>query len=102
TCGLTTNTGAGLEVVRRYFHTDDLPYTLTAAGATRSFATLSKAEAEAIDARVFGGMHFRTGCVRGVIQGNQVGRFAIQHSLRPLKDHGDHGDHGDQRDGDDE
>ena len=97
TCGLTTQTGAGLEVVRRYFHTDEIPYTLTAVGATRSFATLSQAEAEAVNARVFGGMHFRTGCVRGVIQGNQVGRFAIRHSLRPLprgKDHDDdHHDH---------
>jgi len=114
TCGLTTITGAGLEVLRRYFRTDELPYSLTAAGATRSFATLSQAEAEAVNARVFGGMHFRTGCVRGVIQGNQVGRFAIRHSLRPLPhgkghddDHHDHdgdgyGHGGDDHDRDDD
>lgn len=85
TCGLTTQTGAGMEVLRRYFGTDDLPYSLTAAGATRSYANLMEAEDEAVDARVFGGMHFRTGCARGIIQGNQVGRFVIQHSLRSLK-----------------
>jgi hypothetical protein len=85
TCGLTTNTGAGLEVLRRYFRTDDLPYTLTGAGATRTFARLSQAEAESVDARVFAGIHFRTGCARGIIQGKQVGRFVIQHSLRPAK-----------------
>jgi hypothetical protein len=85
TCGLTTNTGAGLEVLRRYFRTDTLPYTLTAGGLTRSFARLSQAEDEAVSARVYGGMHFRTGCERGIIQGRQVGRFAIQHSLRELK-----------------
>jgi hypothetical protein len=85
TCGLTTNVGAGFEVLRRYFRTDSLPYTLTAAGHTRSFSRLAEADAEAVSARVFGGMHFRTGCQRGTLQGRQVGRFVIQHSLRPLE-----------------
>lgn len=86
TCGLTNNTGAALEVLRRFFGTDDIAYTLTAAGAnTRSFSSLSQAEAEAVDARVFGGMHFRTGCVQGIRQGNKVGRFVILHALKPIK-----------------
>ena len=85
TCGLTTNVGAGLEVLRRYFRTDALPYTLTTpAGLTRSFKRLAEADAEAVSARVLGGMHFRTGCRRGILQGRQVGRFVMQHSLRPL------------------
>jgi hypothetical protein len=82
TCGLTTSVGAGFEVIRRYFRTDVLPYTQTAGGLTRSFAKLSDADAEAVSARVFGGMHFRSGCRRGITQGRQVGRFVIQHSLR--------------------
>lgn len=98
TCGLTTNVGAGLEVLRRYFRTDSLPYTMTAAGLTRSFSRLAQADAEAVGARVFGGMHFRTGCARGIIQGRQVGRFVIQHSLRAMDDRG-HGAHG-RHDGD--
>jgi hypothetical protein len=86
TCGLTNNTGAALEVLRRFFGTDDIAYTLThPAGLTRSFSSLSQAEAEAVDARVFGGMHFRTGCVQGIRQGNKVGRFVIQHALKELK-----------------
>lgn len=85
TCGLTTNVGAAFEVLRRHFRTDALPYTLTAAGLTRSFKRLAEADAEAVSARVFGGMHFRTGCRRGILQGRQVGRFVIQHSLRPIK-----------------
>ena len=51
-----------VEVLRRFFGTDDIAYTFTAAGLTRSYASLSQAAAEAVDARVFGGMHFRTGC----------------------------------------
>jgi len=85
TCGLTTNTGAAVEVIRRFFGTDNIAYTFTAAGLTRSYSTLSQAAAEAVDARVFGGMHFRSGCVQGVRSGEQVGRFVIQHALKPLK-----------------
>ena len=85
TCGLPTIAGAAAEVLRRYFGTDAVGYTMTAAGVTRTFATLSQATADAVDARVFGGMHFRTGCVHGVRHGSQVGRFVFQHSLRPAK-----------------
>jgi hypothetical protein len=85
TCGLPTIAGAATEVLRRYFGTDAVGYSMTAAGVTRTFATLSEATADAVDARVFGGMHFRTGCVHGVRHGSQVGRFVIQHSLKPVK-----------------
>jgi hypothetical protein len=86
TCGLTTNTGAAVEVLRRFFGTDAISYTFTAAGITRSYRSLSQAAAEAVDARVFGGIHFRTGCEQGVRMGAQVGRFVIQHALEPVKD----------------
>ena len=88
TCGLTTNTGAAVEVIRRFFGTDDIAYTFTAAGLTRSYSSLTQAANEAVDARVFGGMHFRSGCVQGVRQGEHVGRFVIQHALKPLKKNG--------------
>lgn len=88
TCGLPNNTGAALEVLRRYFGTDDIAYTLTASGLTRSYSSLSQAEAEAVDARVFGGMHFRTGCVVGIRQGEKVGRFVILHALKEIKGKG--------------
>lgn len=93
TCGLTTNTGAAVEVLRRYFGTDQLPYTFTAfdvfivpgQAMTRSYESLSQAAAESVDARVYGGMHFREGCEKGVRQGERVGRFVIQHYLKSLK-----------------
>ncbi len=82
TCGLTTNTGAATEVLRLYFGTDRLPYVFTAGGITREFASLRQADAEAVDARVFGGMHFRSGCVQGIRQGARVGRFVFRQQLR--------------------
>lgn len=80
TCGLTNNAGAAFEVLRRFFGTDDIACTLTAAGITRSYSSLSHAGAEAVDARVFGGMHFRTGRVQGLKQGEKVVRFVILHA----------------------
>jgi hypothetical protein len=37
------------------------------------------------DARVFAGIHVRTGCVQGVRQGGKVGAFVFQNFLRPLR-----------------
>ena len=84
TCGLTTNSGAASEVLERYFGTENLPFTLTAGGVTQTFLTLTQARDASVDARVHAGIHFRTGCRLGIIQGAQVGRFAYQHYLRPL------------------
>ena len=85
TCGLTINAGAASEVLQRFFGTADLPFTLTAGGETLSFADLDAARAASVDARVHAGIHFRTGCRLGVVQGRQVGRFEYQHLLRPAK-----------------
>ena len=78
TCGFTSASGAYFEVLRRFFGTDAVSYTYTAHAPgvvlpapmaalppkdiTRSFATLSQAVADTVDARVNAGIHFRSGC----------------------------------------
>lgn len=84
TCGLTTNVGSVTEVLRQYFGTDKIAYTFTAAGITRNYQRLSDADEDAVDARVYGGMHFRTGCEQGIRYGGKVGKFMVQSQLRPL------------------
>ena len=100
-CGLTNASGAHAEILRRFFGTDDIAWGFTfnaplvplpaplqplpAKPITRTFVSLHEATDEAVDARVYGGMHFREGCVKGVTQGAQVGRFVFQHALRPLR-----------------
>jgi hypothetical protein len=100
-CALPTGTGAATEVLRRFFGTDHVAFTrsfnappvalpapmaaLPAKLITRSFESLSQAAAEAADARIFAGIHFREGCQAGVRQGTQVGRFVVRQSLQPLK-----------------
>ena len=54
---------------------------------TRSFASLSDAAAEAMDARVYAGIHFREGCRAGARQGTQIGQFVVRQSLRPTDSH---------------
>jgi len=94
-CGLPNQSGAAVEVLRRYFGSDALPFSRTVAlppiaglpgkTVTRGYATLRQAAAESASARVYAGIHFRSGCVLGVKQGEQVGRFVVQHYLRPLR-----------------
>ena len=106
-CGLTNASGAHTAVLRRYFGTDDIAWGFTfnapsvplpaplqplpTKPITRAFASLREALAESVDARVYGGMHFREGCIKGAIQGSLVGSYVFRHALRPLSGGRNHG-----------
>jgi hypothetical protein len=53
---------------------------------TRSFSSFSEALAEIIDARVFGGIHFRTSCLRGTALGGSVADYVSRHAMRARGD----------------
>jgi len=55
-------------------------------GTTRSFDSFSDATAEIADARVFGGIHFRTSCVRANALGRSVADYVSRHAMRPRGD----------------
>jgi len=55
-------------------------------GTTRSFPSFSAATAEIADARVFGGIHFRTSCVRGNALGQTVAAYISSHAMQRLDD----------------
>ena len=55
-------------------------------GTTRSFPNFSAATAEIADARVFGGIHFRTSCVRGDALGQSVAAYVSSRAMRRLDD----------------
>ena len=77
-CALPTSAGAGAEVLRQFFGSDDIAFTRTFAASpvalpapmtalpgktiTRTFHSLSEAVEEAQSARVYDGLHFREGC----------------------------------------
>jgi hypothetical protein len=80
--------GAASEVLRRFFHDDDIAFTTTSgvpfAGITRSFDSFSQAARENGKSRIYAGIHFRSAVEDGIKQGKQIGRFAFTHTLRPL------------------
>jgi hypothetical protein len=53
---------------------------------TRSFASFAAATAEIADARVFGGIHFRTACIRGNAVGRAVAGYISTHAIRAFGD----------------
>jgi hypothetical protein len=80
-------TGATLEAVRAFFGTDRMTVNLVSGrypGGPRTFTRLSDAMDEVIDARVWGGIHFRTADVVGARIGTQVGRWMEQHYFQPV------------------
>jgi hypothetical protein len=49
---------------------------------TRTFSSFSDAVAEVANARVFGGIHFRTSCVRANTLGRAVADYVSRHAMR--------------------
>ncbi len=80
--------GASAEVLRRFFRSDDIPFTTTSgvpfAGLTRSYTSFSQAAAENGDSRVYAGIHFRSAVEDGFKQGEKIGHFVFTHALQSL------------------
>ena len=57
-------------------------------GVTRRFTNFSAALEEIKNARVFGGIHFRTACVDGTALGISVGDYVMAHALLPTGEGG--------------
>jgi len=66
---------------------DNTSFTVTSESrpGTRSFSSFSSAVSEIADARVFGGIHFRTSCDLGNTLGRAVANFIATHAMRPLE-----------------
>jgi hypothetical protein len=85
--GHTTYAGAAEEVLEHLFGGHPgVVIKLTssmAPGVIESYATFDQIAEGVVDARVLGGIHWRTSSVRGRRVGQQVGAFAVCHFLRP-------------------
>jgi PAP2 superfamily len=53
-------------------------------GTTRSFERLSQALKEIVDARVWGGIHFRTADMQGTVLGKKVAHYLGKHYFEPV------------------
>src|SRR5262245_59766710 len=81
---------AAAEVLAHFFGADTISFTTTSGapfpGITRSFTSFSQAAQENANSRVYAGIHFRSACRDGLIQGARVGRYVFEHTLRPAFD----------------
>jgi hypothetical protein len=77
--GHATVSPAAGTVLKAYFG-DGAAFPLTSEilpGVTRSYSNISQAVDEAFDARIYGGIHFRSACRDGQLMGNQVGSLVM-------------------------
>lgn len=89
--------GAVTEAIRRYFHTRRMTLTLIGATfppgttTTRTYRYLDDVVDEIEDARVYGGMHFRTSVEDGADIGRRVAKLVDKKQFRPARQGGKHG-----------
>jgi hypothetical protein len=84
--GHSTASGAASAVLAAFFG-DNNDFSVTSEftpGVTRNFTSFSGAELEVRDARVFGGIHFRTACIDGQALGKRVAAYVLANALRPI------------------
>jgi hypothetical protein len=83
--------GSVVEVLRAYFGTDQLHFTMSSPAPgllqpVRSYDRFSQVLTDILDARVYGGMHYRNSTVVGAELGRKVARQAIEHFFLPRGD----------------
>ena len=87
---------ASTETLKFFFGTNDVSFSMDSnvpalMNSVRTYVRLSDALAEVLDARIYGGMHYRNSTRIGANMGKQVSRFTTRHFFRPAKQHGNNG-----------
>ena len=83
--------GAVVETLRTYFGTDSLDFAMTSAAngliqPVRRYHTFSGALTDILNARIYGGMHFRNSTVQGAMIGKQVAQQMLSGYFLPQQD----------------
>ncbi|MEY2434035.1 MAG: hypothetical protein QOC92_3760 [Acidimicrobiaceae bacterium] len=85
--GHSSFSGAGAEILARFFCTDAIAFTLVSdsgGGVERSFPSFSSAAAEAGRSRVLGGQHFEFSNQAGLTAGRLIADEVIDTALQPV------------------
>ena len=80
--------GAVLNTFGEFFGTDKVAFDVNSGrfpGQPRHFDRFSRALKEVIDARVWGGIHFRTADVQGTVLGKKVAHWMEKHYFQPVR-----------------
>jgi hypothetical protein len=84
--GHCISSSAAAEVLTQFFG-PNVAFSTTSTtlpGVTRSYSSFWDAAREVVDARVFGGIHFRRTCVISNEVGRKIGKFAVKSHMRPI------------------
>ncbi|HEY2953548.1 MAG TPA: vanadium-dependent haloperoxidase [Verrucomicrobiae bacterium] len=96
--------GALFQTLRRFYEMDDIPFTFVSDelnGVTRgndgnvrpllprSFSTLSQAEEENGQSRIYLGIHWTFDKTESILLGRRVGDWVFEHTFKPLHSHHD-------------
>jgi hypothetical protein len=87
TSGHSCATGASMTMFTIFFRRDDIAFSASSAdsGTTRYFSSFSQAIKEVIEARIWGGIHFRSADVQGARIGAAVAAYVARHHFRRLR-----------------
>jgi hypothetical protein len=84
-------TGALAHALEQFFGTKKVDVTLTSTSvpgavpyAYHHFSKTQDIVKEIIDARIYGGMHYRTSGVHGTVIGSKVAHYVAKHYFRPV------------------
>jgi hypothetical protein len=83
-------TGATLDVMQDFFGTDRIAFDIVSSRfptQPRHYERFSQALQEVVDARVWGGIHFRTADTQGARLGKKVARWERRHYFQPTRRH---------------
>ena len=85
--GHSCASSAFVNTLQNFFGTDKIGFSAFSnkSCTTRSFERFSDALKEVIDARVWGGIHFRTADVQGSVLGNKVALYLKKHYFQPVR-----------------
>jgi hypothetical protein len=85
--GHASFSSAFVHTLQNFFGTDKIAFSAFSnkSCTTRSFDRFSDALAEIIDARVWGGIHFRTADTQGAVLGNRVAHYLKKHYFQPVQ-----------------
>jgi len=84
-------TGGLAHAIEQFFGTKRVEFTLTSmsvpgfASYSHHFTNTQDLVKEVIDARIFGGVHYRTSGVHGTVIGNKVALYVAKHYFRPIE-----------------
>jgi hypothetical protein len=79
---------ATLNAMQEFFGTDKIAFDIVSSrfpGQSRHFERFSHALKEVIDARVWGGIHFRTADTQGAVIGKKVAHWGRKHFFQPVE-----------------